>query len=225
MTTTFPCTSISIMLLQLLLVVSILQPYHHLAAHALKVVIAGGTGRLGPRVASQLKSPQHEVMLLSRNAFLATAPNRVTGVFGYVGASFLDNNPHVSVRDWDGGDLTDIVGCDWMGWQEDALVGADVVLNLVGGYTEQREMATERLVKESLRLNNRQAVQITVSPNEEDIKTLTPGAVSLKKKRLERCEEMVKQNCLYSKCLRLEAFDYETNAAKIVEAVLESASA
>lgn len=189
--------------------------------HAFKVVIAGGTGRLGPRVASELrKAADAEVMMLSRNAFLATAPNRVTEVFGFVGESFLDANPHVSVRDWDGGDLTDIVGCDWMGWQEDALQNADVVLNLVGGYTQQREMATERLVRESLRLNP-QALQITVSPNEEDVKTLTPGALSMKLERLNKCEEMVQQNCLYSKCLRLEAFDYQNNVEKIVQAVVE----
>jgi len=40
-----------------------------------------------------------------------------------------------------------------MGWQEDALTNANAVVNLVGGYTNQREMAAERIVRESLRVN------------------------------------------------------------------------
>ena len=118
---------------------------------ALNICIAGGTGELGKAVASNLS--QHSVTILSRNAFLASAPSRVTENFGWVGRNFLDKNQHVRIRDWDGGDLLDIVGCDWIGWQDDALKPADVVINLVGGYTQQRIMATERIVRESLRVN------------------------------------------------------------------------
>ena len=50
----------------------------------------------------------------------------------------------MALRDWDGGDPLDIVGADWIGWQDDALKVADVVVKLVGGYTEQRVLATER---------------------------------------------------------------------------------
>ena len=184
---------------------------------ALNVVIAGGTGRLGPRVASKLSD--HKVTLLARNSFLASAPNRVTGQFGWVGRAFLENNPNVSIRDWDGGDMTDIVGCDFLGWQEDALTDADVVVNLVGGYTQQREMATERIVRESLRINP-QALQLTVSPKVEDIKALTPGAYTMKVDRIQRCEDMVDQNCFNSKCLRLEAFDLENSVQTILDAIL-----
>ena len=80
----------------------------------------------------------------------------------------------MKLRDWDGGDLLDIVGKDWVGWQEDALEPADVVVHLVGGFTEQRTKAAERLVRESFRVNPN-ALHITVNPVEEDIPRLTPG--------------------------------------------------
>lgn len=184
---------------------------------ALNTVIAGGTGRLGPRVAAQLSD--HQVTILARNAFLASTPSRVTEQFGWVGRSFLDECPHVSIRDWDGGDMTDIVGCDFLGWQEDTLTDADVVVNLVGGYTKQREMATERIVRESLRFNP-SALQITVSPKVEDLKALSPGAFTMKVNRLQLCEDMVEKNCINSKCLRLEAFDMENSVKTIVGAIL-----
>jgi len=85
-------------------------------ASSLNVVIAGGTGFLGPLVAES-RLTDHKVTLLSRNAFLASAPARVTEVFGWVGQGYLDRFPHVSIRDWDDGDMTDIVGCDFLGWQ------------------------------------------------------------------------------------------------------------
>ena len=71
------------------------------------------------------------------------------------------------------------VGKDWIGWSEDVLTNADVIVHMVGGYTEQRTMAAERLVQESLRLKS-QALHITVNPVEEDIPLLTPGMVTLK---------------------------------------------
>jgi len=105
---------------------------------ALNIVIPGGTGKIGQKVASALGSQGHTVQILCRNSFLASAPARVSGDFGWVGKAYLNSNPRVSLRDWDGGDLLDIVGQDWLGWQDDALAGADAVVNLVGGYTEQR---------------------------------------------------------------------------------------
>jgi hypothetical protein len=169
---------------------------------SLNIVVPGGTGKLGKILLPKLRN--HDVTVLTRNSFLAAAPSRVTEVFGYLGKSFLTKYPHVTLRDWDGGDLLDIVGQDFLGWQEDALVNADVVVHLVGGYTQQREMATERLVRESLRVNP-QALQITVNLKEEDIPRVTPGMVTAKVKRIQDCESMVRDNCLYSKCLRLEA--------------------
>ena len=65
---------------------------------ALNVVVPGGTGKVGRALLPKLA--QHDVTVLSRNSFLASAPGRVTHVFGYLGASFLDKNRHVSLRDW-----------------------------------------------------------------------------------------------------------------------------
>lgn len=70
---------------------------------ALNILVPGGTGKVGRILLPKLA--QHDVTVLSRNAFLASAPGRVTNVFGYLGASFLENNRHVRLRDWDGGDL------------------------------------------------------------------------------------------------------------------------
>jgi hypothetical protein len=187
---------------------------------ALNVVIAGGTGKIGRALIPKLEN--HDVTVLSRNAFLAAAPSRVTEVFGYLGESFLKQHPYVRLRDWDGGDLLDIVGQDWVGWQEDALKSADVLVYLVGGYTEQRVMATERLVRESLRVNSA-VLHITVNPVEQDIPVLTPGLPTMKTKRIKECEELVKTNCLNSKCLRLEAYKMD-EAIETICATIGSAS-
>jgi hypothetical protein len=196
------------------LLFAVLWLSHH--AVALNVVIPGGSGKLGKVLIPKLMN--HEVTVLSRNGFLASAPNRVTEDFGHLGVPFLERNPHARIRDWDGGDLLDIVGQDWVGWQDDTLKSADVIINLVGGYTEQRTMATERLVRESYRVNPA-ALQITVTPTEEDIPSLTPGMVTLKKKRLKQCEDMVKNNCQNSLCLRLEAYRVEEACEEILKAV------
>ena len=182
----------------------------------LNVVIAGGTGNLGNILIPSL--PEHDVTVLSRNSYLASAPARVTEVFGYLGQSFLAKHPNVRIRDWDGGDLLDIVGQDWVGWQEDALTKADVIVHMVGGYTEQRNMATERLVRESLRVNP-DAFHITVNPIEEDIPALTPGMVTMKTKRILDCENMVRDNCMNSQCLRFEAFRTKQSCDAIQTAI------
>lgn len=185
----------------------------------LNVVIAGGTGNLGKILIPNL--PEHDVTVLSRNSFLASAPAKVTEAFGFLGRSFLDKNPNVRIRDWDGGDLLDIVGQDWVGWQEDALTKADVIVHLVGGYTEQRNMATERLVRESLSVNPN-ALHITVNPIEEDIPALTPGMVTMKTKRILDCENMVRDNCMNSECLRVEAFRMKEACDAIQKAISSS---
>ena len=186
---------------------------------ALNVLLAGGSGDLGKGLAAAL-GPKHKVTILSRNAYLAAAPNRVTEVFGWVGESFLKKNPQVKIRDWDGGDLLDIVGQDWVGWQQDALAGADVVVNLVGGYTKQRNMATERIVRESLSVNPN-ALQITVSPTEEDLALISPGEPTMKKNRIKECEEMVSANCANFVCLRVEANRIEENCEKLKKIIEE----
>lgn len=65
-------------------------------AGALVVVIAGGTGPLGKELMPMLQD--HQVTVLCRNAFLAATPSRVTKDFGWVGAKFLQKNPHVKLR-------------------------------------------------------------------------------------------------------------------------------
>ena len=77
-------------------------------AESLQIAVAGGTGKIGRLLLPKLVD--HDVTVLTRNSFLVSAPNRVTEVFGYLGASFLQKNKHVKLRDWDGGDLLDIVG-------------------------------------------------------------------------------------------------------------------
>jgi hypothetical protein len=138
--------------------------------------------------------------------------------FGWVGQSFLKFHPGITLRDWDGGDLLDIVGRDWMGWQEDALKGADVVVHLVGGFTNQRAMAAERLVRESL-VHCPDALQVTVGPTLEDLPGFSPGVTSLKESRLVECERLVQGNCRFSKCLRIEAFRLQQGCDEIVAVV------
>ena len=191
--------------------VLLLSAFIH-GADALNIVIPGGTGKIGQRVAATLGSQGHSVKILCRNAFLAAAPARVSSDFGWVGKAYLNANPRVTLRDWDGGDLLDIVGQDWLGWQEDVLTGADAVINLVGGYTEQRVMACERIVRESLSVNPT-AMQITLSPIDDDL------TMKLKKDRVELCEKMVKDNCMKSECLRVEINDVDGACQKIMKVI------
>jgi hypothetical protein len=169
---------------------------------------------MGKLLASTLQNQQkgHEITILCRNAFLASAPAKVSGDFGWLGEGFLNKHDSVLLRDWDGGDLLDIVGCDWMGWQDDCLPKADVVVNLVGGYTEQRTMACERIVRESLRLNP-SAKQILVSMTDDDLK------ITLKKDRAKSCEDMVSLNCKDSVCLRAEMYDVKGACKQIMDII------
>ena len=111
------------------------------------------------------------------------------------------------------------VGQDWIGWQEDTLSKADAVINLVGTFTPQREMATERLIRESLRVNPN-ALQITVGPMEEELDMFQPVvARGIKSDRLKKCEEMVKMNCVNFECLRLEANRLEEGCDRIKKVI------
>jgi hypothetical protein len=189
------------------------------AAAALNICIAGGTGDFGRTLASKLGN--HDVTILSRNKFLASSPRRVTETFGWLGETYLNRFPHVTVRDWDGGDMLDIVGKDWVGWQEDTLSKADVILHMTGGFTKQRVMATERLVRESQHYNPA-AVQITVSPKgveELSILERTTSAATLKFQRVEQCEALVRQNCIHYQCLRFEANRLEQSCEEILSCI------
>lgn len=168
------------------------------------ILLAGGTGPIGKSLSSTLANDGHSVTILCRNAFLAAAPIRASGDYGWLGKSFLEKHPTIALRDWDGGDLLDIVGQDFLGWQEDTLSKADAVINLVGGYTIQREMASERIVRESLRVNPT-ALQVTVGPKDEELSMVSPGAYDTKVTRIQKCEEYVSFNCVNYECLRIEA--------------------
>mmetsp|Transcript_1536 Transcript_1536/g.3349 ORF Transcript_1536/g.3349 Transcript_1536/m.3349 type:complete len:215 (-) Transcript_1536:306-950(-) len=184
------------------------------------IVIPGGTGIIGATLSSALAKDGNDVTVLCRNAFLAAAPARVSSDFGWLGQGFLEKHPGIKLRDWDGGDLLDIVGQDWIGWQEDALAKADVVVNLVGGYTQQREMATERIVRESLRVNPT-ALQITVSPRDDELRMISPGAPTTKVARLKQCEDLVSVNCANFECLRLEANRVEEECDRIKNVIYD----
>jgi hypothetical protein len=206
----------------LFLLLSSLTSY---TTHALNIVIAGGTGKVGRLLASTLhkeqqqqqqqqQNKQHKITILSRNAFLASAPSKVSEAFGWLGESFLNQNYSIKLRDWDGGDLLDIVGSDWMGWQDDVLPDADVIVNLVGGYTQQRTMACERLVRESLtKCKNPNVQHILLSLDDEDLK------ISLKKKRAKECEDMLSNNCVHVSCLRAELNDVQGACDEILKVI------
>ena len=191
---------VSTMLIQLFAAVM----FHSSFAQGFNIVLAGGTGKIGATLSSVLANDGHDVTILCRNAFLAAAPARVSGDFGWIGRGFLEKHPGVKLRDWDGGDLLDIVGQDFLGWQEDTLVKADAVVNLVGGFTRQREMAAERIVRESLRVNPT-ALQIMVGPRDDELQMISPGAYMTKVVRLKQCEDLVSVNCANFECLRIEA--------------------
>mmetsp|Transcript_29743 Transcript_29743/g.53987 ORF Transcript_29743/g.53987 Transcript_29743/m.53987 type:complete len:220 (+) Transcript_29743:40-699(+) len=190
-------------------------------AQGFSIVIPGGTGTIGATLSSALANDGHDVTILCRNAFLAGAPNRASGDFGWLGQGFLESHPGIKLRDWDGGDLLDIVGQDWVGWQEDTLAKADVVVNLVGGYTQQREMAAERIVRESLRVNPT-ALQITVSPKDDELKIISPGVPTTKIARLKQCEDLVSMNCANFKCVRLEANRVEEECDRIKNVIYDA---
>uniref|UniRef100_A0A7S1BHI4 NAD-dependent epimerase/dehydratase domain-containing protein n=1 Tax=Corethron hystrix TaxID=216773 RepID=A0A7S1BHI4_9STRA len=184
---------------------------------ALHVVITGGTGPLGQAVSHVLSNPpqSHKITVLTRNSFLASTPSRVSSDFGWIGKSFLSSHPNVFLRDWDGGDLLDIVGKDWIGWQEDTLSNADVVINLVGGLTVQRSMATERIIRGLSEVGNPRTMVVSVSPTDEDLRT------KLRKDRVALCEKMVQANCPNGVCLRFgeEKKEFQRACEEIVRLV------
>ena len=169
---------------------------------SLNILLPGGTGPVGKILASMV--PLHDVTILARNAFLAATPSRVFEDYGWVGAGFLKKHRHVKLRDWDGGDLLDIVGKDWLGWQDDALKKADCVVHLTGGgFTQQRVMACERVVRESVSANS-EAFHITINPTDDLLSIISPGLPSTKQMRIQTCEEMVRRNCRNHACLRVD---------------------
>jgi hypothetical protein len=218
-----PTTIITVVILLLLTTDNIHQSYYSPfpVVHGFHILLAGGTGPVGKTLSSSLANDGHQVTILCRNAFLAGTPSRSSGDFGWLGRGFLEKHSgNIRLRDWDGGDLLDIVGKDFLGWQEDALASSDAVVNLVGGYTVQREMAAERLVRESLRVNPT-ALQMTVGPRAEELSRISPGAYDLKVARLLKCEEYVKLNCVNYECLRLEANRVEEGCDRIKKVIYD----
>jgi hypothetical protein len=131
--------------------------------------LAGGTGKIVAILSSALANNGHNVTILCQNAFLAAAPACVSGNFGWLGRGFLKKHPRVRLQDWDGSDLLDIVGQDFLGWKEDTLAKADAVVNLVGVFKRQHKMAAECIVCKLLCVNPT-ALQITVGPRDDECK-------------------------------------------------------
>jgi hypothetical protein len=205
-----------------LLLSLLLQP-----AIGLNIIVAGGTGRLGRILIPKLllvepscSSTTTAVTVLTRNSFLASTPTRVSEDYGHLGKGFIEKyQKYLRLRDWDGGDLLDIVGQDWVGWQRDTLPKADVILHLTGGgYTEQRVMACERLVRESIK-HNAFAHHITINPSVDLLTAMSPGLKSVKNSRIDRCEAMVRQNCQHYTCLRIEQQDIDAACQTILDAL------
>jgi hypothetical protein len=171
---------------------------------------------------SLVGSPHHgyNVTILARNTFLASTPTRVSHDYGWVGSSFLQQyRSMVQLRDWDGGDLLDIVGQDWLGWQEETLPYADCIIHVTGGgYTPQRVMACERLVRESVRINPH-ALHITVNPTNELLAMMSPGMSAIKQSRIQACEDMVQHNVPNRLCLRIQDRTVDTACDQIVAAL------
>lgn len=118
--------------------------------------------------------------------------------------------------------MLDIVGQDWIGWQEDCLANADVIVHLTGGFTEQRVMACERLIREAYSFNKLKALHVTVNPTDEDMALVSPlSSMKLKKERIQQCESMVQANCPNHKCLRVEANSIPKVCHEIEEAIEE----
>lgn len=90
------------------------------------------------------------------------------------------------------------------------------MVNLVGGFTEQRVMATERIIRESLRVNP-VALQVCVSPLEEELKR------KILIDRVKKCEDMYSGNCANVSCFRSEFNREEDTCASILEAIRNSA--
>ena len=75
-------------------------------------------------------------------------------------------------------------------------------------------MATERIVREALRVNPT-ALQITVAPLDEELKMISNVAVAAKIQRLKLCESLVSTNCMNYECIRLQANRVEEECDKI----------
>lgn len=73
-------------------------------------------------------------------------------------------------------------------------------------------MATERIVRESLRVNPN-AMQITISPIDDDL------PMKMKRDRVTMCEKMVKENCLHSECFRAEVNDIDGACKNIMKVI------
>lgn len=191
-------------------------------AASLNICLAGGTGKIGQGLVGQLAANSNEndsITILTRNAFLAKTPTRVSEDYGWMGEGFLKKyGSRCSLRDWDGGDLLDIVGQDWLGWQQDVLPKTNIMVHLVGGgFAPHRVMACERLVRETQSFD--MMYHITVNPSEDLLRVVSPGLLSTKMSRIHTCEEMVKENCQNKVLLRIGEYKVESACRKILDTI------
>ena len=71
---------------------------------------------------------------------------RVSHDYGYLGPKLMKKTG-AKIRDWDNGDILDITGDTWIGWQDDvANFKGDVAIGFTGCLYDARVMAVDRLV-------------------------------------------------------------------------------
>ena len=113
----------------------------------LSYIGVGATGPVGRRFIDLVGGKKsNDVLVLGRNGFLASAPGRVSHDYGYLGPKLMKKTG-AKIRDWDGGDILDITGDTWIGWQDDvANFKGDVAISFTGCLYDARVMAVDRLV-------------------------------------------------------------------------------
>lgn len=109
-------------------------------------VVAGGTGVLGHRLLDTLLANGGAATCLARNAYLARTPKRISHDWGHLPKRLHDARG-LKVRDYCGGCPLDIVGQDWIGWQDDALPGATAVYNVAGPMSQDRLLLAQRMAE------------------------------------------------------------------------------
>ena len=88
------------------------------------------------------------------------------------------------------------------------------MIHLVGGFTDQRTKACERIVRESARVNPTVKI-VMMTPLEKDL------PMKLKSERAKTCEKILNDNCKDAVCLRSEMNDVAGACEKIL-AVIEA---
>ena len=167
---------------RLLVLLLLLIPLSYVTS--LSYVGVGATGAFGRKWIDSV-SGSDDMLVLARNGFLASAPSRVSHDYGYLGPKLMRKSK-CKVRDWDGGDMLDITGSTWVGWQGDVEnFGCDVAVCMTGCLYEARIMAVDRMCTafgDMSAKKGRVKMFINVLPDTSIVKSPKdfPGADSIK---------------------------------------------